>query len=53
MIRRFRKGDIVVGSGGLMVAGRGADRRGAALNFSRAPEKLRARYRPVPVVAAE
>ena len=27
----LRKGDIVAGSGGLMVAGRGADRRGASL----------------------
>ena len=30
----LRKGDIVAGANGLMVAGRGADRRGAALNFS-------------------
>jgi hypothetical protein len=49
----LRKGDIVAGSGGLMIAGRGADRRGAALNFSPAPKSLRAHYRRVPVVAAQ
>jgi hypothetical protein len=49
----LRKGDIVAGPGGLMVAGRGADKRGASLNFSPASEQLRARYRHVPVVASE
>jgi hypothetical protein len=49
----LRKGDIVVGSGGLIVSGRGADKRGASLNFSPASEKVRARYQRVPVVAAE
>jgi hypothetical protein len=49
----LRKGDIVAGAGGLMVAGRGADKRGASLNFSPASERLRARYRHVPVVASE
>ena len=49
----LRKGDIVAGSDGLMVTGRGADRRGAALNFSPAPERVRARYQRVPVVASE
>jgi hypothetical protein len=49
----LRKGDIVAGSDGLMVAGRGADKRGASLNFSPAPEQLRSRYRRVPVVASE
>ena len=34
-----------------MVAGRGADRRGASLNFSPLPESVRARYQHVPVVA--
>ena len=42
-IRRLRKGDIVAGTNGLMVAGRGADRRGASLNFSPAPELVRSR----------
>jgi hypothetical protein len=49
----LRKGDLVVGAGGLMVAGRSADRRGASLNFSPASDALRARYQHVPVVAAE
>src|SRR5260370_8927761 len=49
----LRKGDIVAGADGLMVAGRGADKRGASLNFSPAAERLRARYQRVPVVAAE
>jgi hypothetical protein len=49
----LRKGDLVVGAGGLMVAGHGPDKRGASLNFSPAPEQLRSRYRQVPVVAAE
>jgi hypothetical protein len=46
----LRKGDLVAGADGLMVAGRVADRRGASLNFSPASESLRAR---VPVVASE
>jgi hypothetical protein len=49
----LRRGDIVADSGGLMVAGRSADRRGASLNFSPAPEQVRSRYRRVPVAAAE
>jgi len=49
----LRKGDIVAGSGGLMIAGRGADKRGASLNFSPAAESVRARYQRVPVVASE
>jgi Protein of unknown function (DUF2865) len=49
----LRKGDIVAESGGLMVAGRGADKRGASLNFSPVPEAVRAHYRRVPVVASE
>jgi hypothetical protein len=49
----LRKGDIVAGSSGLMIAGRGADRRGASLTLSPAPEALRSHYRRVPVVASE
>jgi hypothetical protein len=49
----LRKGDIVAGNGGLMVAGRSADRRGASLNLSPAPETVRSHYRRVPVVASE
>ena len=47
----LRKGDIVAGENGLLVAGR-SDRRGAALNFSPASDKVRA-YQRVPVVASE
>ena len=49
----LRKGDIVAGEGGLVVANHGADKRGASLNFSPASDKLRARYQRVPVVARE
>lgn len=49
----LRKGDIVAGESGLVVANRGADKRGAALNFSPASNSLRARYQRVPVVAQE
>ena len=49
----LRKGDIVAGSSGLVVAGRGADKRGASLNFSPAPEQVRSRYRRAPVVAQQ
>jgi hypothetical protein len=50
----LRKGDIVVGAdGALMAAGRGADKRGASLNFSPASERIRARYQRAPVVAQE
>ncbi|MEA2794337.1 MAG: hypothetical protein QOI87_1717 [Bradyrhizobium sp.] len=49
----LRKGDIVAGADGLMVAGRGADKRGASLNLSPASHQLRSRYQRVPVVASE
>lgn len=49
----LRKGDIVAGENGLVVAGRSADRRGAVLNFSPASERVRARYERTPVVASE
>ncbi len=49
----LRKGDIVAGENGLVVAGRGADKRGAELNFSPASERVRAKYERVPVVASE
>src|SRR3954451_211454 len=49
----LRKGDIVAGENGLVVAGRSADKRGAELNFSPASEKIRSRYQRVPVVARE
>jgi hypothetical protein len=49
----LRKGDIVAGANGLVVAGPAADRRGASLNFSPASASVRAKYARVPVVAAE
>lgn len=50
----LRKGDLVAGANGLLVAGRSPDRRGASLNFSPAPKSVLARYgRRVPVVAQE
>jgi len=50
----LRKGDIVAGANGLVVASRNAnDRRGIAMNFSPLPESVRARFRQVPVVAKE
>jgi hypothetical protein len=49
----LRKGDIVAGANGLVVAASASDRRGASLNFSPASAQLRAKYQRVPVVAAE
>ena len=49
----LRKGDIVAGADGLMVAGRGADRRGAIAELLAGLESVRARYQRVPVVASE
>jgi len=49
----LRRGDLVAGDGGLVVVNRGADPRGAALNFSPASDKIRARYERVPVLARE
>jgi Protein of unknown function (DUF2865) len=49
----LRKGDIVAGPNGLMVAGRSADRRGASLHFSPASKSVVSQYRQLPVVAAE
>jgi hypothetical protein len=49
----LRRGDIVAGESGLVVANRGADKRGAALNFSPASDRVQARYQRVPVVARE
>src|SRR5947209_15882889 len=49
----LRKGDIVAGQNGLLVAGRSADRRGASLQFSPASKSLVSRYQQLPVVAAQ
>ena len=40
----LRKGDIVAGDNGLVVASRSADKRGASLNFSPASERSARRY---------
>ncbi|WFU71902.1 DUF2865 domain-containing protein [Bradyrhizobium sp. CB2312] len=50
----LRKGDIVAGADGLVVANRNAnDRHGVAMNFSPLPQSVRAKFRQVPVVAKE
>jgi hypothetical protein len=49
----LRKGDIVAGENGLLVAGRSGDRRGAELNFSPVSGKVRVKYGRLPVVARE
>jgi hypothetical protein len=49
----LRRGDIVAGADGLMAAGRSADKRGAALNFSPVSQRISARYQRLPVVASE
>jgi hypothetical protein len=49
----LRKGDIIAGENGLVVASHAADRRGASLNFSPVSASVRAKYQRVPVVAAE
>jgi hypothetical protein len=49
----LRKGDIVAGADGLMISGRGADKRGASLNMSPASPSLRAKYERVRVVAQD
>jgi len=49
----LRKGDIVAGENGLLVAGRNSDKRGASLNFSPASDKVRAKYERTPEVARD
>jgi hypothetical protein len=49
----LRKGDIVAGANGLVVAAGVSDKRGASLNFSPASAQVRAKYQRMPVVAAE
>jgi len=48
----LRKGDIVAGADGLMIANPGSGRR-AEVNFTPAPESVRMRFRRAPVVARE
>ena len=47
----LRKGDIVAGANGLVVANRDASKHGASVNFSPASEHIKRRYRAPPVVA--
>ena len=49
----LRKGDIVAGAHGLVVASHSAEKRGASVNFSPVSASVRAKYERVPVVAAE
>jgi hypothetical protein len=49
----LRKGDIVVGENGLVVANPGRSNKRASLSFSPASKELQARYSRVPVVASE
>jgi Protein of unknown function (DUF2865) len=49
----LRKGDIIASGGGLMIAGRGAEKRGASLTMSPVPPSVRSRYQRVPVVASQ
>jgi hypothetical protein len=49
----LRKGDIVAGANGLVVANKSADRRGASPEFSPASERIKQRYRHPAVMAKE
>lgn len=51
--RSVRKGDIVAGADGLVIAGHATDRRHGELNFSPASAAIRAKYERTPVVASE
>jgi Protein of unknown function (DUF2865) len=48
----LRKGDVVASDDGLMVANRSSGKR-AEVNFSPAPESLRAKFQRAPVLASE
>jgi hypothetical protein len=49
----LRRGDIVVGESGLLVAGRSNDRQGVSLELSPASKPMRSHYRRVPIVAGQ
>jgi hypothetical protein len=49
----LRKGDLVAGANGLMVAGRNAEGRSASLNLSPASKSILAHHGRVPVLAQE
>ena len=49
----LRRGDIVAGPNGLLVAGGASERRGAALNLSPASDAVRAKYERSPAEAQD
>ncbi len=51
--KTLRKGDIVAGEGGLVVANQTASRHRATANFSPVPERIRAKYARMPVATVQ
>lgn len=49
----LRKGDLVAGENGILVANRSADRRGTSVNFSPISKSAQAQFKRLPVVAAQ
>lgn len=49
----LRKGDLVAGANGLVVANQSRDRRGASVNFTPMSKSARAQFDRLPVVAAQ
>ncbi len=49
----LRKGDLVAGANGLVVANKSAERRGASVNFTPVSGTARAQFDRIPVVAAQ
>jgi len=51
--KTIRKGDIVAGEGGLVVANQAASRHRAATNFSPVPERIRTKFARMPVASVQ
>jgi hypothetical protein len=51
--KTLRKGDIVAGEGGLVVANRTASKHRTVANFSPVPERIRAKFARMPVAAVD
>jgi hypothetical protein len=51
--KTIRKGDIVAGEGGLVVANQSASKHRSVANFSPAPERIRAKFARTPVAAID
>lgn len=51
--KTIRKGDIVAGEGGLVVANQTASRNRGTANFSPVPERIRAKYARMPVATIQ